>query len=184
MGCPSFAIIGEDLTFSICTHDPDTAVLTDADSAPSYRVYEDETGTPILTGNMAKLDDAGTTGFYTETISCTAANGFEDRKTYTLYISAAVGGDTGGICYGFTAYTNVPAYLGTSAVSILAAIEGDRISLMRGDTLSVSITDLGSIANYTKLWFTVKRERSDPDTASILQVVLTIRGRPPTACCT
>jgi hypothetical protein len=104
MGCPSEVEIGASLVFSICTHDPDTGVLTDADAAPSYRVYEDETAVAILTGNMAKLDDANTTGFYTESIACTAANGFENGKTYTIYIGATVDSDTGGISYGFKAY--------------------------------------------------------------------------------
>jgi hypothetical protein len=101
MGCPTSVIVGDNLVFSICTHDPDTGVLTDAGGAPAYRVYEDETATPILTGTMDKLDDANTTGFYTELIPCTIANGFEYKKTYTVYIEATVDGDTGGICYGF-----------------------------------------------------------------------------------
>jgi len=103
MGCPSQVNIGDNLVFSICTHDPDTGVLTDADSAPSYRVYEGETSAAILTGTMAKLDDANTTGFYTESIACTAANGFENGKSYTIYIQATVDSDTGGISYGFKA---------------------------------------------------------------------------------
>jgi len=101
MGCPSECVLGDNLTFSICTHDPDTGILTDADSAPAYRIYEDETATPILTGTMDKLDDANTTGFYTEQIACTAANGFEAGKTYTIYIEATVDSDTGGIAYSF-----------------------------------------------------------------------------------
>lgn len=109
MGCPSWVIIGKNLTFGVCTHDPDTGVLTDADAVPSYRVYEDETATAILTGNMAKLDDGNTTGFYTETIACTAANGFEHGKTYTIYIAATVDADTGGITYSLTAYDYIPS---------------------------------------------------------------------------
>ena len=101
MGCPTECIIGKNLTFSVTCHDPDTGILTDADSAPSYRVYEDETETAILTGTMSKLDDGNTTGFYTELIGCTAGNGFENDKTYTIYIEATVDLDTGGISYGF-----------------------------------------------------------------------------------
>lgn len=102
MGCQSYAILSDNLTFSITTHDPDTGVLTDADSNPTYRIYEDETATPILTGTMAKLDDANTTGFYTELIAVTAANGFEVGKSYTIYVEATVDADTGGISYAFT----------------------------------------------------------------------------------
>lgn len=103
MGCQTDVDIGDSLTFSVVTHDPDTGVLTDADAVPSYRIYEDETATPILTGNMAKLDDANTVGFYTEQIACTAANGFESGKSYTIYIEATVDSDTGGITFGFKA---------------------------------------------------------------------------------
>ena len=63
MGCPSSVVLGDNLVFSICCHDPDTGVLTDADAVPAYRIYEDETGTAILNDNMAKLDDASY-GYY------------------------------------------------------------------------------------------------------------------------
>ena len=121
MGCPAEVTIGNNLTFSVACHDPDTGILTDAASAPTYRVYEDETATPILTGTMAKLDDANTTGFYTEQIACSTANGFENGKNYTVYIEATVDGDTGGICYGFRAVaasstTGEGAYTGTLTV--------------------------------------------------------------------
>jgi hypothetical protein len=102
-GCPDTVTVSANLVFSVTTHDPDTGVLTDASAVPAYRVYEDETATPLLTGSMAKLDDANTTGFYTETIACTAANGFETEKTYTIYITATVDSDEGGICYSFRA---------------------------------------------------------------------------------
>lgn len=103
MGCPSEVVIGDNLVFSVVTHNPSTGALTDADAVPAYRVYEDEDGSTIYAANMAKLDDAGTTGFYTESIACTAVAGFEDGKTYTVYITAAVGGTTGAITYGFKA---------------------------------------------------------------------------------
>jgi len=101
MGCQTRVTIGASLTFSICTHDPDTGELTDTDFAPTYRIYEDEIAAPILTGAMAKLDDANTAGFYTERIACSAANGFKDGKSYTVYIRATVFGGTRGIAFSF-----------------------------------------------------------------------------------
>lgn len=83
------------VTFTCNTHTPSTGAATDADAAPSYRVYEDETGVAIVTGTMALLDDANTTGFYSEQITLSAANGFEKGKSYNIYISATVGGITG-----------------------------------------------------------------------------------------
>jgi hypothetical protein len=102
MGCQTSVDLDRNLTFSITTHDPETGILTDTASPPIYRVYEDEDASPLLIGTMAKLDDANTTGFYVEQIACTAANGFEVGKSYTVYIEATVVGNTGGIAYAFT----------------------------------------------------------------------------------
>ena len=111
MGCPAEVEIEGNLTFSIVTHDPDTGVATDASAVPTYRVYEDGTEAAILNGNMddggganSEFDDANTVGLYVKTIACTAANGFENGKSYTIYVLATVDGDTGGISYGFKAY--------------------------------------------------------------------------------
>ncbi len=41
-------------TFTTSTNG--SAGIVDADSVPTYRIYEDETGTAVLTGSMAKLD--------------------------------------------------------------------------------------------------------------------------------
>ena len=107
MGCQTRVTIGDFLTFGICTHDPDTGESTDTDFAPTYRLYENEVAVPILTGSMAKLDDANTTGFYTERIACSEANGFEARKSYTVFIQATVFGSTGGISFSFVARARI-----------------------------------------------------------------------------
>jgi hypothetical protein len=102
MGVPAGPwYIDDTLTFTAITHRFDTGALTDADAVPAYRIYEDETGTAILTGNTAKLDDANTTGFYSEQITLSAANGFEAGKSYSIYVSAAVNSVTGGQTFNF-----------------------------------------------------------------------------------
>ena len=107
MGYPTEVIIGDNLVFSIVSHDPDTGVVTDAAGSVPYRVYRDMETTALLTGNMTLMvDDAGaglTTGLYRALIACTAANGFENGKTYTVYIEATVVGDKGGISFDFKA---------------------------------------------------------------------------------
>ena len=123
MGCPSEVYIGDNLTFSICTHDPDTGVLTDP-SSTSYRIYEDETAVAILTGILAILDTANTTGFLTETIACTVANGFEVGKTYTIYIEATVDSDKGGISYGFKTNAMTAAQAAKLALSSDTIVSG------------------------------------------------------------
>ena len=93
--------IDDTLTFSVTTHAVGNGTLTDADAVPAFRVYEDETGTAILTGNMSKLDDTNTTGFYSEQLTLSAANGFEAGKSYNIYVSAAVNSITGATSGGF-----------------------------------------------------------------------------------
>ena len=123
MGCPTEVYLGDNLTFSICCHDPDTGVISDATST-LYYVYEDETAADILTGTLAKLDDANTTGFYTETIACTAANGFGVGKTYTIYVEATVDGDKGGICYSFKTNAMTAAIAAKLALSANTIVVG------------------------------------------------------------
>jgi hypothetical protein len=102
MGCPSEVEIGDNLVFGICTHDPDTGVLTDADAVPDWWLYEEENNVEILSGVMAKFN--GKTGHYLELVACIASNGFENGKNYSLFINATVDSDKGGIQYTFKAY--------------------------------------------------------------------------------
>lgn len=87
--------IDDPIVFVVTTHTPSTGAATDADAVPSYHVYEDETSTPLITGTMALLNGANTVGFYSEQITLSAANGFEKGKSYSIYITATVGGVTG-----------------------------------------------------------------------------------------
>lgn len=88
-------IIDDTCTFYCNAHTPSTGAAVDADAVPGYRLYEDETGTPILTGSYALLDDANTLGFYSEQITLSAANGFEVGKSYSVRTTIVVGGVTG-----------------------------------------------------------------------------------------
>lgn len=101
MSCPDIAVLGKNLTFTITAKDG-TGAPADADGDVSYSVYEDETGTAIVSDTMAKLDDAGTTGFYSEQLAISTANGYERFKTYTILITAAVSGVDVSKSYSFT----------------------------------------------------------------------------------
>jgi len=81
--------IGDNLTFYAQFNDA-TLAATDATGSVAYRVYEEETGTPILTGTMSLLDDSNTTGLYSEQIAISTANGFEADKDYCIRIGATV----------------------------------------------------------------------------------------------
>jgi len=89
--------IDDVLTFYAQTQVFTTGVATDADAVPDYRVYENETGTPLLTGSMALIDSANTAGFYSEAITLSAANGFEKGKCYSIWKTATVSGVVGAI---------------------------------------------------------------------------------------
>jgi hypothetical protein len=120
--------IDDALTFYVTTTRFDTGAATDADSPPTYRVYEDETSTPILTGTMALLDSSNTAGLYSEGITLSAANGFEVGKSYGIYITAAVNSVTGATQQYFRvsgdAYARLGAPAGASVSADIAVIEG------------------------------------------------------------
>lgn len=134
------------LTFCVNTHNASTGAATDADSVPTYRVYEDETGTAILNGSMAKLDDTNTTGFYSEQITLSAANGFEKGKSYSIYISATVSSTVGTTHHSFqiAAEINV-AYVSddsTAADNLELQYDGTGIT---GDNYPSTQSQLGSV---------------------------------------
>ena len=150
MGCQSEVVLGANLTFTITTHDADTGALTDADGPPAYRVYENETAVPILTGTMTVLDDLNTVGFYSEQIACTTANGFEDGKTYNIYIQAQVDGDVGGIAYSFRVHsvlneTLEGAYTVADALQIVLSVLAGKLS--GGGTATVTFRDVNDTVN-------------------------------------
>jgi len=152
MGCPTECEIGDTLVFSICTHDPDTGVLTDADGNPTWRIYEDETAAALLNGNMEKLDDGSTTGFYTESVDFTTGNGFEVGKTYTVYIEATVDSDKGGICYGVKAISpsGIPKGVALSNFPFVMIQSSDHVTPKTGLTVTATISkDGGAFAACT-----------------------------------
>ncbi len=173
MTCQTITVLGGNLTFGICTHDPDAMELSDADAAPIYRVYEDETGVPILTGTMTVLDNPNTLGFYTEQIACTTVNGFEIGKSYTIYIEAVVNGYTGGITYGFTVIYDIVALLSNTSITIVSAVDGNKISVYNYADWEFTIQDAAidlSDATANGVFFAVKELLSHTDSASKLQV--------------
>ena len=58
---------------------------------------------------------------------------------------------------------------GTS-LTIASAVSGSTITAHRGDTLSAALTNIGALTNNSKLWFTVKRDYDDADTAAVIQI--------------
>lgn len=66
-------------------------------------------------------------------------------------------------------WANATRTLTQSGIQVTAMVVGATITVLRGDTLSITLTGIGNITGNTKLWFTVKA--SDvADSASQLQV--------------
>ncbi len=144
MGCQTEVEVGANLTFTVAAHNQGTGALADADSVPDYRIYEDETGTPILTGSMALLDDAGTLGFYSELISASTGNGFEAGKSYSIYTTIVVAGVTYAVTYGLRAVTLADVIWDealTGATHNVATSAGRRLRSIQ----DFGIYDMGSV---------------------------------------
>jgi len=141
-------VINQYLTFAICAKSPTTFAgggqAVDADSNPSYRIYEEETATPILTGTMTKLDDAGTIGFYSEKIQLTAAAGFEKAKCYNIYVYYEISS------VGMTELKSFQMRDGSydPLINYLYGHIGIPSDIGGGATISQNVVDINSILNY------------------------------------
>ena len=66
--------------------------------------------------------------------------------------------------------------LDVSSVTVNSAISGTAITILRGDTLEVSVSDLGSLASYVSLDFTVKADKTQADSDSLIRIRLNATG--------
>jgi hypothetical protein len=74
----------------VCLNSPSTGAESDADSDPTFKVFEESTSTEIVTGTMTKR--TGETGTYCGYYPASAANGFEAGKYYQEIVLATVEG--------------------------------------------------------------------------------------------
>lgn len=79
--------------FDVITSNPTTGAAVDADSTPTFAIYEEATDTAIVTGDFTKRTSL--TGNYRGTVTLSAANGFEVGKWYNVIASATVGAVAG-----------------------------------------------------------------------------------------
>lgn len=81
--------LGTTRTFDVITSGA-TGAVVDADSLPTWEVFENGDDSPILAGTTSKR--TGKIGNYDASVEVTAGNGFEDGKSYNLVAAATVGG--------------------------------------------------------------------------------------------
>lgn len=110
--------LGDTLTFWAQLSQYSTGAVYDATGSVSYRVYEETTDTPVLTGTLAVQDDSNTIGFYRGQISVSPENGFEIGKSYCVRVGATVDSVAqAGMVERFVVRASVP-----TATSIAAAV--------------------------------------------------------------
>lgn len=86
--------LDEVIFFDCITSDPTTGAVADADSTPTFEVFEESTDTDIgVGGNLTKRTSK--TGNYRGTFTLSAANGFEVGKWYSIVASATVNSISG-----------------------------------------------------------------------------------------
>ena len=100
MACPSQGVMGKTLTFTVRTRNAAGSPV-DADSLPTYKVYQADVDTPIATGTMSKLDDDDITGLYDAQLIITTANKFYLYKSYTIDINTTIGAIPVAVTYSF-----------------------------------------------------------------------------------
>lgn len=81
--------LDEVIHFDAVTHHPTTGAVTDADSTPTWSIFEEDTDTAILAAqNFTKRTSL--TGNYRGSATLSTANGFEVGKWYNVVASATV----------------------------------------------------------------------------------------------
>lgn len=61
--------------------------------------------------------------------------------------------------------------LTSAQITVVSPVAGTMLTIVRGDTLTASFSGLGNIATRTKLWFTLKSQKTEADAAAAIQVL-------------
>jgi hypothetical protein len=139
--------IDDALIFNATVHDA-TGIAQAADTNVYWRVYENETGTALLNGSMTRIDSTNFPGTYTESVTLSAANGFEVGKQYTVAMKAGVDGVTGEHTHNFQVHqysdykATVTDYLTeTAADALVARATGDVITEVNANETKIDTLD-------------------------------------------
>jgi len=120
-----------------------TSSAADADSLPTYRVYEEDNDTVIDSGNFAKRDDANTLGYYYARAQITAALGYEVGKTYYVRAAATVNSVSDAEPIGY--FTVVPDTVWDALYGGTAYLESNVVQASSGAVTTVA----SGVWNYT-----------------------------------
>lgn len=130
--------IDDVLRVHIQTSSVTTGAATDADAAPTWRVYEDDTATPVTTGSFSTLNSQ--TGFYVANITLAASIGYEVGRQYAIRTQATVGGVIGADVHSFQIQSEVRLAAGAITAGTITA------GALQGFTLGSVAGTVGSVA--------------------------------------
>jgi len=136
------------------------------------RALADGTVTTIWSG-VAPTEEVGG-GIYTR------AYDDANRNTYDYYGYAVYSGATtldtdyavmaGAETTPAEVWANTTRTLTQTAAEVASALAGSDLTILRGDTLSVTFTGLGSLSGYVSIDFSVKGDRADTDSEAIIRI--------------
>jgi hypothetical protein len=140
--------LNEVIHFDAVTHNPTTGAVSDADSTPTFAVYEEATDTDIgVGGNMTKRTSL--TGNYRASFTASAANGFEVGKFYNVIASATVNSIAGKAVAMRFRCVAAETTAGTSDVNAIkvsgtSQTAGDVVSLINTLITGVNVTSMAT----------------------------------------
>ena len=132
--------LGDSVFLHFGTSSTTTGAATNADSTPTVNVAEDGTAlgyAPTVT-NI-------TTGLYMVQIDCTAGNGFEAGRRYSVYVAATVGGIAGRD--GIGEFEVLATDLNTGVASVVGAVGS--VTGLTAANLDVAVSTRLAAASYT-----------------------------------
>ena len=162
----TFPVKGEAYTFRVWLRDYDNTRL--AKSAPTLAAGDVKVGIDATAlANLGTLPVA-TGKLVLVTLTAAEMNGDE----ISVVFSDVAGAEWADLAIIIHPVSTVTA----AAVALPATVEAGTITLSRGDTLSAALTDLGSLADYSNIYFTVKDHPGDTDAESIIQIKINTGG--------
>jgi hypothetical protein len=86
-------VLEETIVFYAQCQDTDGSAINAA-AGPTYSVYEEETGAPIVAAGTAMAKLGAELGLYSEELALAAGTGFQDDAWYVIRITGTVDGET------------------------------------------------------------------------------------------
>lgn len=137
----------ETIYVDFITSSPSTGAAADADSLPTCAVYEQTSDTALVTPTVVKRTSL--TGNYRVPVVCTAANGFEVAKSYSVVVSATVGAVAAkAVAANFQVRDSIATELINGTVGVVGTVNALATDAITAASIDAGvITELRAVAN-------------------------------------